>query len=563
MKYITAQKIEWLVLIAVFLMAGIIGHDPWKQDETYSFGIIYHFYVSHSWLIPMNAGTPFMEKPPLYYWTAVIFCKLLGGILQLHDAARITSVFYMALATGFMWKTSQVLFEKYEERNSLSLISLALFLGSLGLVRHSHDMFTDVALLAGTVITLYGMAVLIAQQRWKHAGVWIGLGVGIAFLSKGFLIPAILGLSGIILWIILPLLHTRKTAGAFLLAVLIASPFLCIWPFLLHETSPALFMEWFWNNNIGRFLGFSVPRLGADNKPYFMLYTILWFAFPAFSLACVTLICERKSWRNPGYILPAIISLIGFVMLMVSASARALYLLPLVPFFALLGAKTLATIPECFLKNWNYTVRIVFTAALIIVWVIWVEMLYPEYSHFFPLSGLLGKWLTIGFKPEYFYIFNILLAIAISALWLFSLRLPSYLALNTSYIWLAGIAMMFSTTHTLLLPWIDETKSYRPILMQMDEFIHHSPYRGSCISSYNLGESIAPMFEYFNAGDKKEPVNTVDKASCTLLVTSTEKNTNLGIEADWKLLWKASRALDAKNEELRLYGRKNVSRGTF
>src|ERR1700743_2948539 len=93
-----SKNILFFCFICLFLVAGVIGHDPWKQDETYSFGIIYHFYKTHSWLVPENAGTPFMEKPPLYYWTAVMLCNLLGNVLPLHNAARLASVFYMLVA---------------------------------------------------------------------------------------------------------------------------------------------------------------------------------------------------------------------------------------------------------------------------------------------------------------------------------------------------------------------------------------------------------------------------------------------------------------------------------
>lgn len=30
-----------IVIITVFLFAGAIGHDPWKADEAYIFGIIH------------------------------------------------------------------------------------------------------------------------------------------------------------------------------------------------------------------------------------------------------------------------------------------------------------------------------------------------------------------------------------------------------------------------------------------------------------------------------------------------------------------------------------------
>src|SRR5260363_115050 len=53
------QNVPCLVLVLAalaYLVPGILGHDPWKQDETYTFGIIYHMLTSGDWGIPVNAG---------------------------------------------------------------------------------------------------------------------------------------------------------------------------------------------------------------------------------------------------------------------------------------------------------------------------------------------------------------------------------------------------------------------------------------------------------------------------------------------------------------------------
>jgi 4-amino-4-deoxy-L-arabinose transferase-like glycosyltransferase len=58
---------------------GLVGHDPWKPDEAYTFGLVYHILEAGDWLVPTLAGEPFVEKPPLFFWTAALFCKLLAG----------------------------------------------------------------------------------------------------------------------------------------------------------------------------------------------------------------------------------------------------------------------------------------------------------------------------------------------------------------------------------------------------------------------------------------------------------------------------------------------------
>src|SRR5258708_14835973 len=56
-----------LLLGIAYVVPGLVGHDPWKPNEAYSFGIIYTVWGGGDWVVPILAGEPFMEKPPLFY----------------------------------------------------------------------------------------------------------------------------------------------------------------------------------------------------------------------------------------------------------------------------------------------------------------------------------------------------------------------------------------------------------------------------------------------------------------------------------------------------------------
>ena len=58
------------ILCLLWLVPGLIGHDPWKPDEAYTFGIVYHIIQTWDWVVPMLVGEPSLEYPPLYYLTA-------------------------------------------------------------------------------------------------------------------------------------------------------------------------------------------------------------------------------------------------------------------------------------------------------------------------------------------------------------------------------------------------------------------------------------------------------------------------------------------------------------
>jgi len=68
-----AKALLLLVLCAAWVTVGLVGHDPWKPNEAYGFGIIHHFLQSGDWLVPVLAGQPYPDRPPLYFWTAALF----------------------------------------------------------------------------------------------------------------------------------------------------------------------------------------------------------------------------------------------------------------------------------------------------------------------------------------------------------------------------------------------------------------------------------------------------------------------------------------------------------
>ncbi|HRE14476.1 MAG TPA: hypothetical protein PLD37_09805, partial [Usitatibacteraceae bacterium] len=78
----------FLVVCLAWLLPGLVGREPWKTDEAIAFGVVTDLLRSGDWLVPTLSGTPYLDRPPLYYWTSAILVRLFGGLLPLPDAAR-------------------------------------------------------------------------------------------------------------------------------------------------------------------------------------------------------------------------------------------------------------------------------------------------------------------------------------------------------------------------------------------------------------------------------------------------------------------------------------------
>ena len=53
---ITQRSLLVALLCAAWILPGLIGHDPWKPDEAYSFGVVYEILRGGSWVVPTLAG---------------------------------------------------------------------------------------------------------------------------------------------------------------------------------------------------------------------------------------------------------------------------------------------------------------------------------------------------------------------------------------------------------------------------------------------------------------------------------------------------------------------------
>ncbi|MCA8035286.1 glycosyl transferase [Burkholderia arboris] len=562
----------WLfvaALVCAYTLPGVLGHDPWKQDETYTFGIIQHMLETGDFVVPTNAGLPFMEKPPLYAWVATSLAWLLQRVMPLHDAARLASALFAALAFGFIARAARVASRSDTWFDLRVLGPVVLSASTLVVIKHVHDMMTDVALFAGTAMGFCGLLELVMQhvaraQQMRHglpphpAGRWpapiFGAGVGIALMAKGLFVPLVFAATLVCTLALYPACRTRAFARALGVAALVFAPFALIWPTALFLRSETLFMTWFWDNNVGRFFGFSVPELGAENdKPFFILRAFLLVGFPVAPLAIVALARGAwRDWRAPRIALPVLFAGIGLVVLQVSATSRQLYILPFFAPLALVAAQAIDRLPRPLHLAWDYLSRILFGTVVVLAWAIWAVMADPAASR--ADLALLGRWLpldwTMPIQPAL-----VTGALALTVGWLTLLpKLRTTGRWRGALSWGAGALVAWGLIYTLLLPWLDVAKSYRSVFDDLNAHLALEWNDGDCMASlHGLGESEAPMLYYFS-GIQHTPIDDAKTTRCTWMIVQGVRAVDPAPGSEWKLFWAGARPGD--NEELlRVYVR--------
>jgi 4-amino-4-deoxy-L-arabinose transferase-like glycosyltransferase len=526
--------IGFLIIIVAYLVPGLVGHDPWKQDETYIFGMIHHLLDTGDWVVPMVAGEPFMEKPPLYYWVAAGFAWLFSSWLPLHDGARLATGFFMTVTCGALgWTARHWWGHGYGRFGVLALI------GCLGIVLYGHLMLADIPLLTGFAIAACGFA--LARSRPLSGGLLLGTGVAVGFLAKGVLAPGVLGLTAVLLPACFQNWRDRSYFHALVIALLAALPGLLIWPIALYFRSPSLFMDWFWLNNIGRFLGFSVPLLGAPHKQGYWIQTIPWFTFPALPLALTTLWHQRRTLLSNA---PMQFSIVLFSVLMtvlgLSASARPNYALPLLLPICLLAAPAAVTLSSRVDHLWNWSARILFSSLAVGIWSVWAVMIARGTAPDWPF---LGRYLPADFVPQLGFddiaIAPILTLLAAAVIW----RQPRIQGRGIVS-WVIGLTLCWALVSTLWLEWIDYAKSYRSVFTSMQSAF---PHKHRCIASSGLGESERAMLRYV-LGINTQRKEITPTADCDLLLINGTAETpprNVDL-SHWKLAWEGARPCDLR-----------------
>lgn len=528
-------------LCLAWILPGLIGHQPWKPDEAYGFGLIYHILQSGDWIVPTLGGEPFMEKPPLYYITAALFGKIFSFALPLHDAARLTTGFFMAITLLLTGLTSRELWGKSHGR-----LSVLILISCLGLLIRGHEMITDTALLAGFAMAIYGLA--LSRRRFMLAGFWLGTGTGIGFMAKGLIAPGIIGLTALLLPLVFRHWRSRDYLQCLAIAVLASVPWLTIWPTLLYLRSPELFREWFWINNLGRFLGFAKLGPGSDHLQYFKI--LPWFAWPALPIALWTLWQGRRTvFRQAGVQLVLTAFLVMLGVFSMASDARELYALPMLLPLSLLATPGVNTLRRGAASALNWFSIMTFGFIAGVFWFYWFAMISGHPANQAERLLRLQPGYIPTFEPLHFAI-----ALLATLAWLFivfwarSLPRNPRAVLNSA----TGITLVWVIMMTLALPWLDAGKSYRSMIVSMQKAL---PARHACISSNKLGEPQRALLEYY-AGILTRRTETHKGIECDLLlVQGFARNPEAPPGPEWKKIWEGNRPGD-KSERYWLFQRK-------
>ena len=540
-------RIALLILVAVWLLPGLVGHDPWKNDDAIGIGIAHQFASHGDWLLPRLAGEHYVEDGPLFYWIAAAFARLLAGIIAQHDAVRLAAGACIGLTLAFLRLAGRAFNDKaindsdsrrdntYRRGDGVML----LFMGCTGLLVHAHEAVSDTALLGGLACAYYGAALV--EKRPYAAGIALGCGLGAAFLATGLvhILPFVVALLATPLFV--PDWRSRNTGIALACGALILLPWLVIWPALLYARSPGLFAAWLHQGGLAALS--HVPSLAAATQA---LRTLAWFAWPAWPIALWALWLYRRKPSTAGVVLPlvALIAELGLVSL--TRAPGELPLLPLLLPLALLAAQVLSDLRRGAANSLAWFGAMTFS---LLGGVIWLGYLALQ-TGFPPRIAANAARIEPGFVAHFAWL-PLVAAAAITLAWIVLILRSENASQRCVTYWAAGLALFWALTMLLWLPWIEYGKSYRPVARSLRESLPKNP---GCIASRGLGEAQRAALDY-HAGIVTERTEVRARPDCALLLIQENARTpEISPGASWKKIWEGNRAGD-RTEKLRLYAK--------
>lgn len=519
-----------LILCAMWVLLGLTGHAPWKPLEATSVTIVNGIMQGGSLIAPLAAGESALESPPLYYLSAAASAKLFSPLFALHDGARLINSLWMAIVLLMVGMTGRELWAR-----GVGRYATFIMIGTIGLVINAHSLNAEVAGLACSATGFYALA-LSKRRPWRASGL-LGVAIGVGFLSDDLVTSLILLSSALLLPLLFKAWRTKSFAKVLIAATLTASTLIASWLVTFYLQDPALFNQW---------LQINLHSFNQQNHVYFSRI-LIWYAWPALPLAMWGLWRHRHQLISiPKFQLIITFFISSFFILGYGATSKDINALPLLLPLVALGAGSVEHLKRGAASALSWFGISLFGLIGFLVWLGWIAMITGHPAKIKERMQFLSGSNATDIHP-----IAVILALAISAIWIFTCLRAKQTNRSAVTNWAVGMTFGWGLLMTLWLPWIDAAKSYQPVFTSMYKTLPAQPY---CINSLNVGQAQHMLFNYYTNINLLD-IESTQQLSCNYYLIQDAKGTGKMQPSDeWALIWTGKRLADRK-ESFRLYKR--------
>jgi len=324
---------DWILLLAFcafFFFWRLNGFGLIGADEPRYAQVAREMFERRDWITPTLGGSPWLEKPPLYYWQAMVAYRIFG----VSDwAARLPSAFDASLLVfAVYWFLRR--FRGWALDGALMLAC------SAGIVGYARAASTDMPLAATFTMGMISWFAWLDSERRRYLLLSYA-SLGLAMLAKGPVAPF---LAAAMVVIFAAATRTRKILGRSLSlsGVLVFSVVTLPWYVLVEMRNPQFLRVFILEHNLARFS----TNLFHHPEPfwYFIPVTLLgWVPWTVFAVVALVSVVRRIRSQELDSFNTFLLIWIVVVVVFFSISKSKLpgYVLPAIPAGILLLANYL------------------------------------------------------------------------------------------------------------------------------------------------------------------------------------------------------------------------------
>ena len=558
----TSTLPRWAIfaLGMLYILPGLIGREPWKNDDAASFGIMWTMAQGgwQDWLLPNIAGLPVSEEGPLAFWLGALCIKLFGWLVGAPGGAKVATVGVFLLGVLSLWFTTfhlgrrpdaqplRLAFGGQPEPNdfgrTLADAAVLIYLGSLGLLVHSHETTSEPLMTALLALTLYRAVRYMELPSLRNAAL-VGLALGLMTLARGWVAPLFLLAS---LFACSRFLNQPAAAALrqLLLSAAVAAAISALW--LL----PAGMAHPHGSSPLDGWMAWNLAQLSPTMESLRTFFRVgVWFFWPAWPFALWAVWAWRRQSNLLHIVVPTTFVTVATVLVLLHPAPEQGQLLMLLPPLAIMAAFGLLTMKRGAINAIDWFSVMVLTFLAAVLWLMWYAQLTGAPAK---LAHNVLK-LIPGYQPEV-NLAGLMVALCATAgwFWLVYWRISR----RPTVLWRAvvlssgGLILIWILLMTLFLPHVNYSKSYAAVARQAAAVL---PPDTDCVET-NMGTPQRASFAYY----ARLPFQGVEPRACKLLLLQVSikgKGQPPSPGAQWQLLWEGRRATD-KVERFRLYQRK-------
>ncbi len=328
-----------------------------------------------------------MQKPPLVFWLGAAFFKLFGVSIVVF---KIPTLLIAILGIYATYRLAVLIFNE-----NIGRLAALLYSANEAIFLLSNDVHTDLIMSSILIFGTWQLAEYLDKRKILNFILGF-VGVGLAMISKGFMVFAVTGFS------VLGYLLIKKDYRSIFSIKLLWG--LLIIAIIIYPALKGLYDQfgidglkfYFWSNNIDRVKG---EYSSYKHDYFFSFHTLIYFFLPWSVYAYAAFIKDAKEWymngfkvKNPklAYAYFGIFPL--FLTICISSQQAPHYLLPVIPFIAIVTAGYLTDIVSD--EKYHIHYKWMKISGNIIAFLSWpvalILMLY-----FFPTSNI-WIWMSVA-----------------------------------------------------------------------------------------------------------------------------------------------------------------------